>query len=213
MAKDPLAQMPPAIRAQLREMFFDEAATLVDQLEKALLTLEQTPEAAETINDAFRAAHTIKGSAAGVGLEEISTFTHELEYALDAVRAQRCALRLPGITLLLEGVDHLRQQLSAAQAGTPIDPGDAFGARLAKEFPRAPINGNGHKKTPQAQNPLKPRLKCHAMRSLRPAVPVAGLQKSRIFSAPNCWRAPTSGTLGGHSPRKPLRWVLIRCPS
>ena len=61
MAKDPLANMPPAIRAQMREMFLDEAVTLVEQLEKALLSLEQAPEDADTINDAFRAAHTIKG--------------------------------------------------------------------------------------------------------------------------------------------------------
>ena len=49
MATDPLANMPPAIHAQMREMFLDEGATLVDQLEKALLALEHAPDEAETI--------------------------------------------------------------------------------------------------------------------------------------------------------------------
>ena len=77
-------KLSPEMRAQLREIFLDEAATLVDQLETSLLILERNPEDAETINEAFRAAHTIKGSAAGAGFEGISIFTHELEYALEA---------------------------------------------------------------------------------------------------------------------------------
>ena len=146
MSRDPLANMRPEIRAQMRETFLDEAAGLVDQLEKALLALEQAPDDAETINDAFRAAHTIKGSAAGVGLGEISTFTHELEYALEGVRSRRCPLRLGGITLLLHGVDHLRGQLRAAHLGQPIDAADAkYAQNLAAEFPRAGPNGDEHK--------------------------------------------------------------------
>ena len=69
-------KLSPEMKAQLREIFLDEAATLVEQLEASLLIREHSPKDSEVINEAFRAAHTIKGSAAGAGFEGISIFTH-----------------------------------------------------------------------------------------------------------------------------------------
>jgi two-component system chemotaxis sensor kinase CheA len=124
------------MRAQLREIFLDEAATLVDQLESSLLILEQNPENAEIINEAFRAAHTIKGSAAGAGFEGISVFTHELEYALEAIRSKRLELSSRGLATLLEAVDILRLFLGASRDNT-ADPNclTCLG-HLSEQFPR-----------------------------------------------------------------------------
>ena len=86
---DPLASLPQEVRAQLREGYLDEASPLVDDLETALLGLERAPDDEAVMAAAFRAAHTIKGSAASVGLRPIAVFTHEVENVLDALRGQQ----------------------------------------------------------------------------------------------------------------------------
>ena len=45
------------------QTFIVEARELLEQMEEALLRVEQMPDDAETINAIFRAAHTIKGSS------------------------------------------------------------------------------------------------------------------------------------------------------
>jgi len=113
------------MQTQLRETFLEEAGALADQLETSLLALEQNQEDEEHLREAFRAAHTVKGSAAGVGFKEMAAFTHQMENALEALREHRRRLT-PGISsLLLEGVDLLRAFLAAARAGSP--PPDAIG--------------------------------------------------------------------------------------
>ncbi len=133
--KDPLAALSSEVRAQMRETFLDEAAGVLDDLETALLALEQAPLDEETINQAFRAAHTIKGSAAGVGCVDVAAFTHGLEDALDAVRSRRWALTPPALAVLLQGVDLLRDLLIAARHDGPVPDGAlAFEERLAQAF-------------------------------------------------------------------------------
>jgi two-component system chemotaxis sensor kinase CheA len=114
---DPLAGLPPEIRTQLREGFVEEAATLIEDLETALLSLEQQPEDEETMNAAFRAAHTIKGSAAGIGFLGVADFTHHLEDTLDAIRRKEQSLATDTLSAMLEGVDLIRALLDADQHG------------------------------------------------------------------------------------------------
>ena len=123
------------IQSRLREGFLEEAAGLADRLEESLLALERCPGDQDWLNEAFRAAHTIKGSAAGVGFSELSAFTHQLENALDALRGRSCELTADGSAVLLEGVDLLRAHL--AVAGTDVAPPttDGWMSRLAEAFP------------------------------------------------------------------------------
>ncbi|GAA4014579.1 chemotaxis protein CheA [Actimicrobium antarcticum] len=67
-------------------LFFDEAREMVQQIEDALLSMEQDPANHETINALFRAAHTVKGSAGIFNLNRVVRFTHEVESVLDRVR-------------------------------------------------------------------------------------------------------------------------------
>lgn len=67
----------------------EEKELFVAELQDLLQTLEDTALSDDPdIAAAFRAAHTIKGSAAMVGLVEWSTKAHQLEDALDHVRGQ-----------------------------------------------------------------------------------------------------------------------------
>ncbi|MFQ3574431.1 MAG: Hpt domain-containing protein, partial [Thermodesulfovibrionales bacterium] len=69
-----------------RKIFIDESSDLLQEMENALLNLEESPDDDATINALFRAAHTIKGSAGIIGLEEVEKFTHKVESVLEKVR-------------------------------------------------------------------------------------------------------------------------------
>jgi two-component system chemotaxis sensor kinase CheA len=122
------------IRTQIREIFLDEAATLVDELESSVLELERNPASQEMVNAAFRAAHTIKGSAAGVGLTPVAAFTHRLEDALDAFRTHRCDITPERIAVLLEAVDLLRLLLDAERRHAPPPDTTACEQRVLTAF-------------------------------------------------------------------------------
>ncbi|MFZ5774758.1 MAG: Hpt domain-containing protein [Thermodesulfobacteriota bacterium] len=87
------------------EIFRDEAAELLDDIEDTLLALKKEPSNQELINKLFRAAHTIKGSGAMFGFTEVSSFTHKFENAIDAIRQGRVPLNDAIIATFLEARD------------------------------------------------------------------------------------------------------------
>ncbi|MFA7097294.1 MAG: Hpt domain-containing protein, partial [Gammaproteobacteria bacterium] len=101
--------------------FLAESRELLQDMEDALLRLEQQPDDTEAINAAFRAAHTIKGSAGLFGLEAIVAFTHALESVLDRLRANTLTVNEELIALLLACGDHLGQQLDQVGTGEVLD--------------------------------------------------------------------------------------------
>ena len=118
----------------MRQGFLEEAAELTEDLESSLLALEREQDA-ETINAAFRAAHTMKGSAAAVGMFPVSEFMHGLEDALDGVRQGKLALSTEILSVLLEGVDHARTLLRAVGGNqVPADLTE-YRARLQATLP------------------------------------------------------------------------------
>ncbi|MBQ5537120.1 MAG: chemotaxis protein CheA [Treponema sp.] len=104
---------------QLSSVFFDEANELLDNLEEQLLALSDNPGDSETIAAVFRAMHTIKGSSAMFGFNEISSFTHEAESAMDQVRNGIIPVTPELITLLLKARDHIRSLLDAGMEVAP----------------------------------------------------------------------------------------------
>jgi len=139
MQKDPLAHLPPEVRNKMREYFLEEAFPLVDQLETDLLSLENEngnlESLQEIINDAFRSAHTIKGSAASTGFGAIAALTHEFETALDVLRTNNKLVSPEKVGVLLEGIDHLRHLLSTVNDEfTDDDSCASYVQRLVETF-------------------------------------------------------------------------------
>ncbi|MBR0098786.1 MAG: Hpt domain-containing protein, partial [Treponema sp.] len=104
---------------QLNSVFFDEVNELLDNLEEQLLALSSNPGDSETIAAVFRAMHTIKGSSAMFGFNEISSFTHEAESAMDQVRNGIIPVTPELIDLMLKARDHIRNLLDAGAEVTP----------------------------------------------------------------------------------------------
>src|SRR3990167_7468373 len=89
------------------QTFIAECRDLLQNMEQALLRIEQMPGDADTINAIFRAAHTIKGSAGLFGLDGIVAFTHVAESVLDQVRGNELHVTPELVALLLQSGDHM----------------------------------------------------------------------------------------------------------
>ena len=104
-----------------RSAFFEEAGDMLRQFETALLEIERGAGDAETLGAAFRAAHTIKGSAGLFGFEPVVRFTHDVETLLDALRDGKIDADADLLGLLIES----RDQISALIGEIGLDTGDA----------------------------------------------------------------------------------------
>jgi two-component system, chemotaxis family, sensor kinase CheA len=91
-----------------RETYREEARELLSGLETSLLELENSPEDSDLIAGIFRAMHTIKGSGAMFGFDEIASFTHELETVYDKVREGEVTVTKGLIDLTLKSCDQIR---------------------------------------------------------------------------------------------------------
>jgi HPt (histidine-containing phosphotransfer) domain-containing protein len=105
----------PAIE-KFTAQFREEAAERLAELEATLLELEESPADAELIGRAFRAMHTIKGSGAMFGFDDIAAFTHQLETVFDNVRNGKLAITPALIGLSLRAKDVIRAMLDGAGA-------------------------------------------------------------------------------------------------
>src|SRR3954447_7236234 len=108
-----------------------ECAELLDAMESALLRLEHDPTDADLINEVFRAAHTIKGSAGLFGFADVVQFAHHVESALDRVRDGSVAIDEKVTALLLACGDQMRSLVRAATTNVALGPESAeLGATL-----------------------------------------------------------------------------------
>ena len=72
--------------AELTELFRDEATTRLDRMDAALVAIEAGDAGSEVVGSLFRDAHTIKGAASMLGMDDIRTLAHAAEDVLAVVR-------------------------------------------------------------------------------------------------------------------------------
>jgi two-component system chemotaxis sensor kinase CheA len=113
------------------QTFIAESRELLEQMEEALLRIEQMPHDSDTINAIFRAAHTIKGSAGLFGLEHVVSFTHVAESVLDLVRSDKLNITSELVAIFLGVCDHLGTLIDHIAAGShPDDDSQRIGNEL-----------------------------------------------------------------------------------
>lgn len=86
-------------------IFFKEAQEHLESLQKGLLALEKTPDDKLLLRELMRNAHTLKGSAKLVGLEEISAIGHRMEDIFEDVEKGQKTVDGQVTDLLLKGTD------------------------------------------------------------------------------------------------------------
>jgi two-component system chemotaxis sensor kinase CheA len=129
-------------------MFYEEARELLIGLEEGLMDLERRQSDRAHLDRTFRAAHSLKGAAAMVGLGAIAEFTHGIEAVLDRVRGGALPVDSEMITALLEARDHLAAMVEAEAARSPIAPSGELSQRLS-----ALLRAEPHPDPPREQAP------------------------------------------------------------
>ncbi len=113
------------VQNELLQIFLLECDDLLKLAEASLLTLESSPQATAPVDELFRSIHTLKSSAAMVGLVPLSEYAHHLENLLDRLRSHKLAITKNLITFLLESVDYIRLLVEQAATGnTEMDRGE-----------------------------------------------------------------------------------------
>lgn len=98
----------PDLDSEILSYFIPEAEEYLELLEANLLRLDKEPHNTEVINQLFRSAHTLKGSAYTVGFQSIGDLVHHVEDFMGAVRDGSLHV-LPGHTdLILRAIDVVR---------------------------------------------------------------------------------------------------------
>lgn len=97
--------------------FIIECRELLEDMEAALLAVEEVEDKTEKINAIFRAAHTIKGSSGLFSLDHIVAFTHVVESVLDRVRAGKQTLTEELVAVLLASCDYMGALVDGVAAG------------------------------------------------------------------------------------------------
>jgi two-component system sensor histidine kinase and response regulator WspE len=101
------------------DLFRLEARAQAQVLTDGLLAAEKGPVDKATVDGLMRAAHSIKGAAAVVGLSSMVQLAHAMEDAFIAAQQQRLSLDGGGIDALLAGVDVMAQLADVEEAGIP----------------------------------------------------------------------------------------------
>ncbi len=104
-----------------RRKFVEEAADLIENLEAAVLELEDRPTDASIVQRIFRIMHTLKGNSSMFGFTQIDRFTHHMETIYDQIRSNEREVTRTVLDLTLRSVDHLRSLLrEAGQEGAEV---------------------------------------------------------------------------------------------
>jgi two-component system chemotaxis sensor kinase CheA len=99
--------------SELRALFFESAAELLQVINEAGLELEKRPADEHLIRGVRRAVHTLKGDSAACGFQKLSEIAHELEDVLSWQISQRHGSKLAEV--VLAAVDTFESMLGAYQ--------------------------------------------------------------------------------------------------
>ena len=130
--------MPADDMAEFLSVYIDETGEQCEQFVSLLLALESEPRDARRIAEAFRLIHTIKGSAALIGLDSITGLAHHLESHFERLRSGSLLLDGPTIELALRCIDYFRlcnDRLRQGEKLTPVDELTEAVKRLAQTPP------------------------------------------------------------------------------
>jgi two-component system chemotaxis sensor kinase CheA len=105
-----------------RQAYLEEAQDLLTELESALLELEGVPDDPEQIDRVFRAMHTIKGSGAMFGFDDVANFTHDVETVFDLVRNGQISVTRELLSLTLSCRDCIQDILFGPGRGHDTNP-------------------------------------------------------------------------------------------
>ena len=131
--------------SQYLEIFIDESSEHLQSLSDCIMTLEKEPDNKDTINEVFRAAHSLKGMAGTMGFKRMQHLTHDMENVFQEVRSDKINVDSAMIDLLFKCLDALDQYLENVKAAS--DEGTEDNEMIIKELNDFIAKANGSKST------------------------------------------------------------------
>lgn len=118
--------------SQYLEIFIDETSEHLQDLSQHLMVLEEEPENADTINEIFRAAHSLKGMAGTMGYKRMQHLTHIMENVFSEIRNGKMTVTSELVDILFDCLDALQAYLDNIQqtADEGTDDNEPIIARL-----------------------------------------------------------------------------------
>ncbi|MBU5614657.1 chemotaxis protein CheW [Geomonas azotofigens] len=119
---------------RFNEVFFEECAENLAEMEQILISLGDREPDHEQMNAIFRAAHSIKGGAGIFGFQDMTVVTHVMESLLDRLRNREIPFVPDMIDLFLEAGDAIAMQLAWHREGKAVNQEaiDAVRAKLQR---------------------------------------------------------------------------------
>ncbi len=115
---------------EYQDIFLEEADEQLQELNENLLKLEKNPSDEEIINNIFRAAHSLKSSAAFVGLTDLSDLAHKMENLLQGIRDKVMSVTPAIVDVLFQCFDVINDVIREVSSGNP--PSKDFSALIKK---------------------------------------------------------------------------------
>jgi two-component system chemotaxis sensor kinase CheA len=105
----------------LLDMFLQETKEQIQKMEEDFLLLEAGNADEDVINRIFRMAHSVKGSAATIGFEDMFDISHNMENLLDKIRDKNIIVDDEVMDILFKGVDILKNIHDSISSGQKHD--------------------------------------------------------------------------------------------
>ncbi len=118
--------------SQYLEIFIDETEEHLQTLNDCIMELEKEPENMDTINEIFRAAHSLKGMAGTMGFKRMQRLTHDMENVFQEVRSEKIKVNSNMIDLLFKCLDAIEGYLDNVKASS--DEGTEDNELIIKEL-------------------------------------------------------------------------------
>ena len=104
--------------SQYLDIFLDETKEHLQSLSDQLMILEQEPDNMDTINEIFRAAHSLKGMAGTMGYKRMQNLTHDMENVFSEVRGGKLHVDDHMVDILFQSLDALEEYTENIQNTT-----------------------------------------------------------------------------------------------
>lgn len=143
--------------SQYLEIFIDETKEHLQNLNDQLLILESEPENENTINEIFRAAHSLKGMAGTMGYKRMQKLTHNMENVFSEIRNGKMKVKSELVDVLFKGLDALESYLENIQ--TTADEGTEDNEDILNDLNNILAEGLGQPKEEKKEEKSEPEKK------------------------------------------------------
>lgn len=140
--------------SQYLEIFIDESKEHLQALNDQVLIMEQDPENIDTVNEIFRAAHSLKGMAGTMGFKRMQRLTHDMENLFSEIRNGKMSVNPDIVDIVFKCLDALEGYLSNIQE--TADEGTEDNEEVIQLLNEALTGGTSEAAAPEPVKEAKP---------------------------------------------------------